>query len=218
MPQHHPQVRAADHEQEIRAAEGMIPQILQLAGDAGIDFQQIGKLIEQEPQSLDLRERGHLLPGLLPVGVGEILRRRGLGIGEVVDRLGERTQLVEGRGGFGDPIEHTPDRLTPVQFHRRRSGATSTSIAWSCPPDAGHKGSGAWHPTAPRGDPAAAARPHGPQTMLSSVLYLFFMIIYPYNTDSALRCQVAQSEMHPSYGSELTSAIRARVEPAGRAV
>jgi len=84
---------------------------LQLAGDAGIDFQQIGELIEQESQPLDLRERGHLLPGLLPVGVSEILRRRGLGIGEVVDSLGERAQLVAGRRGFGDPVEHAPGRL-----------------------------------------------------------------------------------------------------------
>ena len=118
MALHHPQVRAADYQEEVRAAEGVIPQVLQLARDAGVDLQQVGELVHQERKPLVLRQRRHLLPRLLPTGIAEVVRRRGLGNGEVVDRLGERAQLVAGRGGFGDPVQHTPGRPLLADFAR----------------------------------------------------------------------------------------------------
>lgn len=105
MALHHAQVGAAQSQEQVALLENMVPHILQHAGGRGVNFQHIGELIHKQRQPLGLGQVRHLLPRLLPGGVGEIGWRRGLGIGEVVDGLGEGAQLVQTGGWLGHPVE-----------------------------------------------------------------------------------------------------------------
>jgi hypothetical protein len=65
----------------------VVQQVLKLAGDSQIHFQQIGELTNEERHALGLRQAGHLGKTLFPVGVRKGLRGGGGWVGKVIKRL-----------------------------------------------------------------------------------------------------------------------------------
>jgi hypothetical protein len=83
----------------------MIPGVLEFSCDTGIRLEEIGELVDDEGKSILSCKIRHFLTGLSPCGVGEVDGSRVRGMGKVVDGLRERSELVEGGGRLGHPVE-----------------------------------------------------------------------------------------------------------------